>query len=150
MTLLGSVILPSATYGTNVFNTDYDYLRKVVSYYWKRWAGISKYAKSTLLLEHIYDNDFLGIQHSIGISRRIIALFYASGLHHYICSQTNCHYPTDTCVCFYCHQPAVTVSHVLDHLDSVTRENVNVVVEYLKYISLLSWRCQARRILILT
>ena len=67
---------------SSLFNTDYNYLKSVVAYFWKRWTGISKFARNTAFLEYIYDSDFLEINRRKGVIRRVIGFTVEKVLTH--------------------------------------------------------------------
>ena len=114
-TLLDAVIIPSATYGLYALNTDgSSILQKVIAYYWKRWIGLSKFARNTPILYHIYNEDHLEIRKRIGFNRRVIGMYYSNGLHHKICLNDRCYETKTMCSCKYCGNTIHDQYHILE------------------------------------
>ena len=88
-------------------------------FFYKRWAGISKYTRTTSLLNHIKKDDFLGLQALRGKNRRNVALYYANGLHNKICKIENCYTITTNCTCIDCDKRIHDQYHALEDCDSL-------------------------------
>ena len=121
--LFHSVVLPSATYGFQTLNIDPICLTPVAGYFWKRWAGLSKYASTSRLLGNIYENDFLDIRNQKGEKRRAIANYYSHGLHQKICKFDKCYTPTEFCECKLCDDSASSFDHILDDAHTSTTQD---------------------------
>ena len=113
--LFMSVILPSVAYGCSIFTDSLEHAKPVAVYFWKRWSALSKYASTSRLLHHIFENDFLNIEKSTGQTRRAIASYYNNGLHNAICKIERCHKPDCSCDCKYCDSTADNYNHLLDN-----------------------------------
>ena len=94
--LLEQVVLPAGTCGLNTFlqiDTDKldDHYNRICGIFWKKWAGISVFSSTRLLLENLYFNDYLGLRQANTRHRRIFALYYTSGCHNIICTKIGCY-----------------------------------------------------------
>ena len=94
--LLEQFVLPAGTYSLNTFlqiDTDKldDHYNRICGIFWKKWAGISVFSSTGLLLENLYFNDYLGLRQANTRHRRIFALYYTSGCHNNICTKIGCY-----------------------------------------------------------
>ena len=119
--LLDSIIKQTATYGTEVFNLLDDeksnnkfveHCKKICGMFWKRWCGISLYWRNSRLLKMMHIDDPLRIQRCRKVDRRKIAIYYANGYHHKMCSENNCYDIKDDCQCKFCKFPIFGPDHI--------------------------------------
>ena len=100
-------ILPKLFYGKNCFPTltadieDF-YQKKLSAYFFKKWAGISQSYHSTSFMHHLFENDYLSIHQTRRVKKKIIAMFYADGLHRLLCFNENCFDVVQSCQCSLC------------------------------------------------
>ena len=95
-------------YDNNLDTQDLEnYFVSLASFFYKLWAGVSKFTSSSRLLYHLFYDDFLGIQAAIGKKRRAFAMFYHNGLHHLLCMASGCYgnqLSATNCVCLLCNE----------------------------------------------
>ena len=116
--LLNSVVLPTATYGVNVFGILQspmleNHLKQVTGIFFKRWLGLNKYTSTTRVLHHLFEDDVLNVRKCRGDLRRCYGAYYSNGLHHALCIDRTC-YGRDRgdCECRYCRLPILDENHL--------------------------------------
>ena len=118
--LFQSITLQSATYALHTCQPckaqqhKQTNLRKLEGFFWKRWAGVSKFTSTTKLLTHLHKDDFLDIRHQKHSNRCLLGVYYTGGLHDKICTQNRCFKITATCCCRYCNNRIHDFYHLLE------------------------------------
>ena len=82
--------------------------RKSEAVFWKSWCGVSKYTSTTTLLNKLMFHDIHGLKDCPPKHRRIIAKFYANGLHNNFCCMEGCYqWEENLCVCRFCERTLI-------------------------------------------
>ena len=91
--LFNSINFPASTYGLETYVDELfkieikQHYRKIEAVFWNSWCGVSKYTSTTTLLNKLMFHDIHGIKDCPPKHRRVIAKFYANGLHNNCCME---------------------------------------------------------------
>ena len=147
-----AIILPTGTYGLPVYeelsedwqSIIYDHKKWMYGTFWKTWCNTSRYKSNTLLLHHLYHDDFMNLR-GVGTKLKpILAELYCNGLHKWTCKKTNC-YEVDEkphdfshgfmlwkeCVCKFCGIKIKSWYHVLNCVTINCRTASDLFVLYM-------------------
>ena len=118
--LFNSIVFPASTYGLEtyideLFEIDIkQHYRKTEAVFWKSWCGVSKYTSTTTLLNKLMFHDIHGLKDCPPKHRRVIAKFYANGLHNNFCCMEGCYqWEKNLCVCRFCERTLLSTDHIL-------------------------------------
>ena len=118
--LLNSIVFPASTYELEtyideLFEIDIkQHYRKSETVFWKSWCGVSKYTSTTTLLNKLMFQDIHGLKDCPPKHRRIIAKFYANGLHNNFCCMEGCYqWEENLFVCRFCERTLLSTDHIL-------------------------------------
>ena len=118
--LFNSIVFLFSTYGLEtyvdeLFEIEIKQLyRKIEAVFWKIWCGVSKYTSTRTLLNKLMFHVIHGLKDCPPKHRRIIAKFYANGLHNNFCCMEGCYQWEKTlCVCRFCERTLLSANHIL-------------------------------------
>ena len=116
------MVFPASNYGLET-NSSLDELfeiemkqnyRKIEAVFWKSWCGVSKYTSTTTLLNRLMFHDIHGLKDCPPKHRRIIAKFFANGLHNNFCCMEGFYqWEKNLCVCRFYERTLLSTDHIL-------------------------------------
>ena len=116
--LFNSIVFPASTYGLEtyvdeLFEIEIKQHRKIEAVFWKSCCGVSKYTSTTTLLNKLMFHDIHGLKDCPPKHRRIIAKFYANGLHNNCCMEGCYQWEKYLCVFRFCERTVLSTDHIL-------------------------------------
>ena len=95
--LFNSIVFTASTYRLETYVDELfeieikQHYRKTKAVFWKSWCGVSKYTSTTTLFNRLMFHDIHGLKDCPPKHRRIIAKFFANGLHNNFCCMEGCY-----------------------------------------------------------
>ena len=110
---MNSQTYASETYGDELFEIEIKQpYRKIEAVFWKSWCGVSKYTSTTTLSNKLMFHDIHGLKDCPPKHRRVIAKFYANGLHNNFCCMEGCYqWEENLYVCRFCERTLLSNDH---------------------------------------
>ena len=115
-----SIVFPASTYGLETYVKELfeieikQHYWKTGAVFWKSWCAVSKYTSTTTLLNKLMFHDINGFKNCPPKHRRVIAKFYANGLHTNFCCMKGCYqWEKNLCVCKFCERTILSTDHTL-------------------------------------
>ena len=118
--LFNWIVFPSSTYGIETYVDELNaiemkqHYRKREAVFWKSCCGVSKYTSTTTVWNKLMFHDMHGLKDCPPKQRRVIAKFYANGLHSNFCCLEGCYqWEKNLCVCKFCERTLLSTGHIL-------------------------------------